>query len=79
MSSPRYLAEFIGQPELKQALSHLIENAKNRRQLFPHLILCGPRGCGKSTLARTLPNELGTCPSGELQGARIGGNGDGRA
>jgi Holliday junction DNA helicase RuvB len=56
---PRTLGEFIGQEKIKERLAVSIEAAKARGEALGHILLCGPEGCGKKTLARIIANEMG--------------------
>jgi len=56
---PRRLAEFVGQAELKEHLSILLEAARRRGQAADHLLLAGPPGLGKTSLAGIVANEMG--------------------
>jgi Holliday junction DNA helicase RuvB len=56
---PRRLAEFIGQERVKEQLSIALEAAKGRGEPLDHVLLAGPPGLGKTTLAYVVREELG--------------------
>jgi Holliday junction DNA helicase RuvB len=56
---PRTLDEFVGQRELKEHLNIVLEAARRRRQAADHLLLAGPPGLGKTTMASIVAAEMG--------------------
>ena len=57
---PRSLSDFIGHDSLKQNLSVFVSGARSRGEAMDHVLLYGPPGLGKTTLAHIVANELGT-------------------
>jgi len=72
---PQYFSDYVGQEEMKENLTVFIASAKKRKEALDHVLLYGPPGLGKTTMANIIAREMG-CSIRSTSGPVIEKQGD---